>query len=379
MVQLLSRTDLLQVGRQYVLSRARRIEPTQVDVEGSDINLVVGSNSYLAHAVVRQLGEQVNALLLDGCDTDDNIDRLAFDRYAQLRKGAAPALGTVEFTRSSSVAGAGSIPLGTRLRTLAGVEYFTTSVASFGPSSLKSVANVRAAQAGKESQVGRNAIRRFSNIGLLWDQTLEVNNPEPTAGGEPAETIDVFRERVRAFFVANKRGTLGAIEFGAKQVPGVESARAVESFEADGTQARAVRLFIADSSGVASEALAQTVRSALAEYRAGGIYVAVDTSSPVIVEIALRLTFDAGVDTVTLRDNVRGAVVEFVNSLQVNSPLLVGELYSVLSRFRSDGLIIRKSDSDDEEGTVVAPTGDVYPQPGYTLRTTTSSVTILET
>ncbi len=378
MVQLLSRPDLVQIGRQYVLSRATRIEPTQVDVEGSDINLVIGSNSYMAHAVVRQLGEQINALLLDGCDTDDNIDRLAFDRYEQLRKGAAAALGTVEFTRPTSAAGDGTIPLGTKLRSLSGIEYYTTSVASFGPTDLKSTAQVRATQAGKDFQVGRNALRRFSDISLLWDQTLQVNNAEPTAGGEPAETIDVFRERVRAFFIASKRGTLGAIEFGAKQVPGVESAVAVEAVDVDGSAARIVRLFIADSSGVASAALAQLARSELSEYRAGGIQVSVETSSPLIVTVSLRLAFRAGVDTITIRDNVRAAVVEFINSLVVNSPLRVGELYAVLARFRSDGLIINRPSDVDEEGTVVAPTGDVYPGAGFTLRTTPASVTILE-
>jgi hypothetical protein len=369
-----SRTDLLQVGRQYVISRARRIEPTQVDVEGSDINLVIGSTSYVAHNIVRKLGEEINGLLLDGCDTDDAIDRLAFDRYEQLRKGAAAAVGAVQFSRPTNLAGLGTVPIGTKLLTLTGIEYFTTSVANFaatGPSSLTATANVRAAQAGKDFQAGRNAIRRFDNVGALWDPTLVVNNADPTAGGEPVETIDAFRERVRAFFVGSKRGTLAAIEFGAKQVPGVDSAEAVEALESDLTPARIVRLFIADSSGIASAALALLVRTVLNEYRAGGIQVIVETSSPVIVPISLRLSFRAGVDTVTLRDQVQGAVVEFINSLGVNKPLQISALYSVLARFRSDGLFVN-------QGTIVAPTGDVYPEPGFTLRTTPSSVTILE-
>lgn len=371
MVQLYSRLDLYEVGRQYVISRAKRIEPTQIDTVGSDINLFIGSQSYIGHAVVRQLGEQINGLLLDGCDTDDAIDRLAFDRYQMLRKGAAAALGTVEFTRPTFGAGSGSIPIGTKLITLTGIEYVTTTVAAFGATSLLATADVRAAQAGKDFQVGANNLRRFDNIGLLWDQTLAVNNPLATAGGEPAETIDVFRERVRAFFIAAKRGTLSAIEFGAKQVAGVESAQAVEAIETDGTPARVVRLFIADSSGIASAALAARVSVSLLEYRAGGIYVVVETSSPVIVPIELRLIFRPGVDTVALREQVRGAVVEFVNSLGVNNTLEIGALYAVLARFRSDGLLV-------SQGTLVSPTGDIVPTPGYTLRTTTASVTILE-
>lgn len=371
MVQLSSRLDLYEVGRQYVLSHAKRIEPTQIDVVGSDINLLIGSQSYVGHAVVRQLGEQINGLLFDGCDTDDQIDRLAYDRYQMLRKGAAAALGTVQFSRPTATAGAGSIPIGTKLISLTGIEYTTTTEAAFGPASLTASADVRAAQAGKDFQLGRNNLRRFDNIGLLWDQTLQVNNLDPTAGGEPAETIDVFRERVRAFFIAAKRGTLAAIEFGAKQVAGVESAQAVEAIEIDGFPARIVRLFIADSSGIASAALAALVSTELLEYRAGGITVIVETSSPVIVPAMLRLAFRAGVNTVLLRDRVRGAYVEFVNSLGVNQTLEIGAIYAVLARFRTDGLIV-------SQGTLVEPVGDIVPEPGHTLRTTTSSVTILE-
>lgn len=371
MVQLYSRLDLYEVGRQYVISRAKRIEPTQIDVVGSDINLLIGSQSYVGHAVVRQLGEQINGLILDGCDTDDQIDRLAFDRYQMLRKGAAAALGTVEFSRPTAAAGAGSIPIGTKLITLTGIEYTTITTATFDASSLTATADVRAAQAGKDFQAGKNNIRRFDNIGLLWDQTLQVNNVAATAGGEPAETIDVFRERVRQFFIASKRGTLAAIEFGAKQVAGVESAQAVEAVEIDGFPARIVRLFIADSSGIASAALAAQVSAILLEYRAGGIMVLVETSSPVIVPLQLRLIFRTGVDTAGLRDQTRGGVVEFVNSLGVNQTLEIGALYAVLARFRSDGLIV-------SQGTIVSPVGDIVPSPGFTLRTTTASVTILE-
>lgn len=372
MVQLPSRLDLYEIGRQHVLSHAKRIEPTQVDVLGSDINLLIGSQSYVSHAVVRQLGEQINRMLLDGCDTDDDIDRLAFDRYQQVRKGAGAAIGTVQFTRPSSAAGLGEVPIGTKIITLTGTEYVTTTVAAFSGVSLLATANVRAAQAGKDSQVGANQIRRFDKIALLWDQTLQVNNALATAGGEPAETIDVFRERVRAFFIAAKRGTLAAIEFGAKQVVGVESAQAVEALEADSNPARVVRLFIADSSGIASAALAALVNTSLLEYRAGGIYVLTETSSPVIVGVTLRLVFRSGVDTVSLRDQVRGAVVEFINSLGVNQTLELGSLYAVLVRFKSDGLVVKSP------GTVIAPVGDIVPDPGYTIRTTTGSVIILD-
>lgn len=364
-----SRLDLYAAGRQYLIARANKLDPAQVDVVGSDANLVVGSTSVVADLVVKQLAERTAALLLDGAQGED-LDRLAFDRYGLTRKGASPALGAVRLFRATAAAGAGSVPVGTRLTTLTGFEYVTTTAAAFGASDLTSRANVRAAQAGKAQQAGANAIVRYAQPGALFDGTLEVNNDLATAGGEDAEDDETFRNRVRDFWRVARRGILAAIEFGARTVPGVVTAQAIEALTTGSTPARVVNLYIADSTGVASDALAQQVRNALDDFRAAGIAVLVFTSLPLLVNITLRLTFRANVDTVTLGDNVRSAVVEFVNSLAVNGTFYVAQLASVLQRFAEDGLI-------PDEGTVVAPVGDLVPEVGQTIRTTTQNVVIL--
>jgi uncharacterized phage protein gp47/JayE len=272
--------------------------------------------------------------------------------------------------RTSAAAGAGNVPIGTRLTTLTGFEYITTTVATFGVFDLESTANVRASQAGKATQAAANAIVRFVQPGLLFDATLQVNNDEATAGGEDAEDDETFRNRVRDFWRVARRGILAAIEFGALTVPGVVTAQAIEALTEGNQPARVVNLYIADSTGVASVVLGQAVRSALDEYRAAGIAVIIFTSAPFIVEITLDLRFRANVDTVTLTDNVRGAVVEFVNSLPVNGTLYVAQLYSVLQRFTEDGLI-------PDQASIVAPVGDLVPDVGQTIRTTRENVVVL--
>lgn len=367
MPELLSRLDFYQIGRNYVLTRARRIDPAQVDVEGSDINLFVGSQSFCAHAVSRQLGARINALLLDGAERED-LDRYAYDRYQLTRKAASSALGTVRFYRTSAAAGGGDVPIGQKLRSLTGIEYITITPATFGASSLEATAFVRAVQAGREFQVGRNQIRSIDNVGALFDPSLRVNNDDPTAGGNNREEDDVFRERIREFWTRAQRGTLQAIVFGARTVGGVESAIAQEVIDEIGRPARLVELFIADSSGVASQALANEVDDALEEWRAAGIFVDTRLSSPEIIDIALTLTFVAGVDTVTLTEEIRNAIVVFVNSLPVGATLLRNDLASVLARFRNSGLI-------PNEGSITVPTGDLVPSTGRTIRTTLDKVT----
>lgn len=369
MADLPTRLDLFALGRDYVLQKAEKIDPGMVDVEGSDVNIVVGSSSVMADHIVRHLGYRFNALLLDGADGED-LDRLAWDRYQLVRKGASAALGWVRFTRPDATNGAGSIPIGTVLVSNTGAEYITTTVANFGASDLSSRANVRARVAGKASQVSAGSIRRFASAGALFDPTLQVTNERPTAHGEEIEKDEDFRNRIRAFWKTARRGILAAIEFGALTVPGVTSAQAIEVLTTGAQPARVVNLFIADSTGVASDVLAQEVNVALLDYRAGGIAVIIYTSLPTLADITLRLTFRANVDTVSLTEQIRAAIVAFVNSLPVNGPLYTGDLQSVLRRFVPDGLVLN-------DQTIVAPVGDLIPDVGQTIRTTLANVTVL--
>ena len=172
-----SRLDLRAIGRDYFVQRAKKLDPGQVDVEGSNADLFVGSTSVMGAAVVRQLGYNVSRLTLDGCE-DEDVDRYAYDRYGSdlPRKGASPAVGPVRIYRTSALAGGGSVLPGTPVGTLSGVSYVTTSTASFGGSDLSSTANVRAVQSGKSTQVGANLVRKFTQPGKLFDQTLQINN-----------------------------------------------------------------------------------------------------------------------------------------------------------------------------------------------------------
>jgi uncharacterized phage protein gp47/JayE len=366
-----SRLTLYALGRGYLAQRAGKIDQGQVDILGSDANIFVGSQSVVAYSTVLQLGYSVSRLFLDGASGDD-LDRLAFDRYGLTRKGASPALGAVQFVRPTFAAGAGSIVVGTVLQTLSGVQYVTITPAAFGASDTGSTgdvtANVRAVQAGSINQVGSNSITRFASVGSLFDQTILVTNPLPTAGGEDVENDDTFRARIRNFWNTARRGVLSAIEQGALTVPGVVSAQAVEVINGVGQPARIVQLYIADSTGVASAALAAQVQTALLDYRAAGIYVAITGSIPLIVNVSLALTYNAGVDTITLGGLIQAAVIGFVNSLPVNGPLYLSQLYSVLQRFVADGLV-------PSHASVIAPTGDLIPAPGQTLRVTPASVT----
>lgn len=369
-MDILSRLDLYERGRRYVLTHARKIEATIVDTLGSDVNIFVGSMAFVGHAISRQLVRSVKDLLLRTAEKE-GLDRYIFDRYQEKRKGAAPARGSVMFTRGTATIGSGTIPAGTKLLTLTGLEYITTSEATFGASTLVvSDVGIRAVQAGKAFQVGKNFVRKFHRQSEIFDTTITVTNPLATAGGEDAEDDDVFRERMRDFWRTARRGTLGAIEFGARAVPGVESAQAVEALTGSAQPARVVQLYIADGSGVASKELGDEVLTNLDDYRAAGIAVLPSLSVPQIVSVQLRLAFKAGVETAILSLTIRTAVVEFINSLGANQTLIYKLLGALLSRYQDNGLVLEQSE-------IVEPAGDLVPSAGFTLRTTLKDVVLV--
>ncbi len=245
----------------------------------------------------------------------------------------------------------------------------TTTSASFGVTSLSAGCQVRSTSAGQDQNLGTNQLRTIIAPGELFDPSLQVTNDEPTAHGADREDDDTFKQRIWAFWLAARRGTLSAIQFGATLVEGVVSASATESLGPDLRPSRVVSLAIADGSGNASRAIGAVVDATLLEYRAGGIFVDISTSMPQIVDLILHLTFVAGIETATLTQTIVAAVIGYVNSLGVNETLYLGQLRAVLTRYVSSGLI-------PSQGTIVEPAGDLVPAPGRTLRTTLGNVAL---
>lgn len=367
MVLLPSRLDLYDIGRRYVLGRAKDIDPAVVDIEGSNANLLVAVPSFMAQAVVRHYAEAVRAHTLDA--EGDDLDREILDRHPELpRKGASAAVVGLELSRKAATAGAGSVPAGTRVQSLASIDYVTTTSASFGASQLTGVTcDARAVQAGFEYQVGANQIRRFASPGQLFDPTIEVSNAEAAAGGAPREEDADYANRERSY--ARIAGTLDAIEAGALTVPGVASALAAEVLTG-GAPARLVTLVVADSAGVCNRVLAAQVVAKLRAFRGGGVGVVVLSSVPQMVQAQLALQFAAEVDSATLASTIRQAVVDYVNGLGAGQTLLRADLFAVLARYKSQGLIVGS-------GSIPLPAGDVVPDPGRTLRARPEDVTLL--
>ncbi len=289
-----SRTDLFAVFRRSVLGAAlARINPAVIDVAGSDLNLLAGACS--------TMGEEISAQLA-GCLQDHwsdtasgaGLDRLAADRYNLTRLGATPATVVLTFSRTTNAGGAGVVPAGTRVQTSAGSQFATDVDSTFGALDLSATVTATALIVGPDANV--SPLQITSIVDSLFDGTITVTNPSWAAGGTDVETDPAFRARIRDFFSTLRRGTLGAIEFGARQVAGVAVAKAIEVVNPDGMPAALVQLIIGDAAGNASAPMIQAVEDELLSWRAGGIPTSVIGGTVVYQAVTWALAVDTGFD-----------------------------------------------------------------------------------
>ena len=372
MPDLPTRATLFAIGRDELLRRAenrptgRRITPEEIDTPGSDINLLMAGSSVMGEEVVRQSAQCITDLTLDGAE-GPALDRWVADRYstAVVRKTATPALVQLTLTRTSGGA-AGTYEAGSTLVTPGGTRFITDGPAAFPVGSNGPITvNARAVDAGLGGNVAAGTITRF--VTAPFDLTMSVTNSTFASGGADTESDAALRSRARLFFLQARRGTLGAIEFGALTVPGVVQATAEEGVDGAGRLTGVIRLFIADANGQANLLLVERVRIALLEFRAGGIQVDTSGATPVFEEIQFALAFQANVDTSAAFEQVRALTVARVNQLAPNEVLDRSLLFEVARSVA--GVIVRDS-------AVPVPAGDIVPAQGQIIRTRPDLVTV---
>lgn len=373
MPDLPTRTDLFNVFAAEILARARtrstgrQITVDQIFNPGSDVNLIGAGGSAMAEEVMRQLARSTAETTLDG-SSGAALDRWVADRYASLivRKSASPARVPVVFARTVG-GGAYTYPAGSRIGTPGGVQFETLSDVPFGVGSVGPITvNARALNAGTGGNVTPGSITRF--ITAPADPSLVVTNAVAATGGDATETDVSFRERVRLFFFALARGTVAAVEYGARTVPGVRQATAIEEGDGTGVLTGRMFLYIADANGQANTALIAEVVAALREYRCGGINVIVTGGLPVFVSIEYHLSFITNVDTVLAFDQVRQSTVARVNQL---APMVTLQRSLLFEIARSvPGVIVNAN-------AITTPAGDIVPTPnsGEVIRTRPDLVT----
>jgi uncharacterized phage protein gp47/JayE len=363
-----TRADFFSVGRKSIaITSGLRINPRVVDIPGSDLNIILGAMSLMSEETIAALAVCLQGSFIETA-SGDQLDRVAFDRFGLARLAATPA--TVDLTLTRPAAGpAGTYPAGSRVQTPTGAQFATNTDAVFAGATLTVAVSATALIAGPENNVAAGLVTQF--LDAPFDPTLTVTNAAGAAGGAEAEDDIAFRGRLRQFFPTIRRGVIGAIEFGAIQVPGVAVARAIE-VENGGTglPAAAVSLFVADSNGLSTATMVQAVVDALIEFRAAGIPVLVTGGALAPpIPITWRLGFETGVNQVEVQEQIRAVSIAVAQFLRPGETLYRSALIAAARTVL--GAIIN-------DGSLVSPFGDVTPFPGnLVIRVQNADVTFV--
>lgn len=370
-----TREDLFQVGAREVFSRGAnrppeaRVSPQAVFTPGTDINIVLAACSAMGDEALRHLALRIAALFLDGAEGTD-LDRLVADRFSPqiVRKQAAAAVVPISVSRPipPSAGAALTLDVGTKVRTRNGTEFELTQAIAFPLNSTGPfTGTAQAVLSGTGGNVAAGEIVQFSQTPV--DATLLVTNPEPASGGTNVESDASLRARAREFFNTARRATLSAIEAGALSVDGVEAATSDEAIGPDGLQTGLVRLYIADSLGRSNAVLAEAVRLALREYRAGGVPVTVLTTQPRFESISYQLSFRSGTDTRAAIAQLKTLTVAAVNVLFPQEPLQ-RSLLMALARSIPGAIV--------PDNAVQLPAGDIVPDAAQVIKTSLDRVLV---
>jgi len=374
--------DLFRVARDEALGQNSLLTKDVIERDGSDANTLITAGVAAADECIGQLIKVEAGIFLDSAKAE-KLDRLIYDRYGLTRKPAAPAIGSVEFTTTASTPSSFSIPINTRLQTVDGKTFLTTTSATFPMSSTGPISvPVRSSDAGASQQASANTITNLLDTITGAPSDLAVNNATATAGADDEEQDDAYRDRARRFFVTARRGTGAAIEAAALNVPGVRKATNFEALDMFGRPAKTSQLVISDAFTdvlvnvtptpptyqTQSQVLSALVFQSLSDTRPDGTFVDVILGQVILLSVHLVLSFQTGVDTDNVALQARAAIVNYTNALSPGATFRVVDAITALRTVA--GLVVLGNE-------VVSPAGDVIPQPLQVLRTSMSFVSVI--
>jgi uncharacterized phage protein gp47/JayE len=336
-----------------------------VFTDGTDANILIAATAAMGDEAIRHLASRMAALYLDSAQ-DEDLDRLVADRVSPElpRRQATRALVDISFTRSDTTSPV-TIETGTVISTSESTAFTMLQDVSFSAGQAGPVSGL--AQANRAGRAGNVAAGTITTIASPPQGDIVATNPSAAAGGQDVESNAEYRSRSKDFYKAARRATISAIEFGALTVPAISRVSVVEEIDAVGDPTGRVFVYISDTDGRANQALVDAVFDRLLEYRAAGIVPVITPGTPQLVDIAYNVQFGSNTDTVAAAGKIRSATVSALEGLRPGEILRVSNLLSIARSV--PGVIV-------PQDAIVEPVGDLVPEAGVLLRTTTARVTV---
>ncbi len=279
---------------------------------------------------------------------DEAISQAVFSGFDFAKLPAAYALGAVTFYVVVPPADNVEIPAGTRVRLLGGsAEYLTLASATIAAGTFEVTTLARAAQAGPEANAEVGGLSVIVNGSAAMTAVgVASTNRQPILNGRLEETDAEQRTRFAAYIASLARGTLGALEYGARlamiEADGVviEQVRHVAIHETPGR----VVLYVHNGDGATSAALVARVQALIdgyrddaqdlivPGYRPAGMAVECVAISDVPLTVTATVTLAVGYDVAEVQTQAQAALVSLLRAFTgtvLTVPAVINTLYGV--------------------------------------------------
>lgn len=343
-------------------AEALGIRPTLQFLEGDVTTAQQHGAGAMADAAIRFTVQALKETFLDGAK-GAALTKLVNDHLNIQRAPATSSQVACTFTRAGGGA-AGSMLTGYVVGSafdLAGntVLYTLDADVTFGAGDNGPHVQTATAQVvGRAGNVGVGKVTRM--VGNVFSSLVTVTNASVAAGGNDEESDDELRVRARNFSQTLRKGTLGALEFGAQQVPSVRIARATEDIGG------IVTLVVTDSDGGSTAQMVLDVVVELENWRSAGSLVNVVGGSALVVDVTGQLIALQGVDTSVLGPVAASAIAGRMLKLRQGETLY-------LDTIKAAGISV---DPDALEALILStPMVDVVPGPAQVIRPGVVTVT----
>jgi hypothetical protein len=368
--------DLMTIGKAEAI-----LKRPSLGVRIGDISeMLISAAAAMADRLIGWFASRIAATYLDGA-TGDDLTQLAADHWAIQRRAATQAVSTVTFNRASATATTQSFPIGTIVATQRDsqgndIQFTTLQAASWGPSVNGSVTvNIQAVVPGTIGNLsGASLITRIVSTPPAGGTYTITASAQP-AGGSEDETDTELRDRVRLYPSTLRRGTIGALEYGAKSTSSISIAKASAVQDTTGL----VTVYVSDASGnstgitkvvgpLTTDDGTMTAKVAVELYNwaCAGALVNVSGGAIQTVNITVAIAVKLGVDITQLITNIQNSVSARVGRLNIGETLYLSEIINAVKAVDPDNIV---------NVTVVSPVVDTVPTtPGNIIRPGTVTV-----
>lgn len=251
--------------------------------------------------------------------TGSDLDKKVAD-FTLERRGASFSSGIVTFGRTTSSTQNFIIPAGTQISTQAtstapSVSFETIEEAILSAGSLTVNVQARAVSSGISGNVSASTITILPSPPTGIEFVINYN---AFTGGADSETDEELRNRLSLYLNSLARGTKLALESAGLSVTGITSVSVLENDPSPGY----VKMYVADSTGTASDATLEEVRSVVENYRPVSVIVFVYAPSVQYVDISCYLSIDPTFESTSVITNVTSAITNYISGLKLNENVI---------------------------------------------------------